>query len=66
MTVGIFFYIVVCVNIYGPQIFIGNTCNHFCLFNICYKNKNVYAYITLCRLNTSSGGSRRGLPKKCS
>ena len=48
------------MNIYGPQIFIGSrsTCNNFCLFNICHKNKNVYAYVILCRLNTSSGGSR--------
>ena len=51
--------------IYGPQIFIGSTCNNFCLFNICYQNKNVYAYVILCRLNTSSGGSR-GASKKCS
>ena len=45
---------------------IGSTCNNFCLFNICYENKNVYAYVILCRLNTSSGGFRGGLPKKCS
>ena len=73
MTVGLIFvficiFIIIFLNIYRPQICIGSTCNHFCLFNICYRNKNVYVYVILCRLNTSSGGSKSGggLPKKCS
>ena len=37
---NIFLYCCMCEYIYGPQIFIGSTCNHFCLFNICYKNNN--------------------------
>ena len=53
-----YYYNCRCVNIYEPQICIGSMCNHFCLFKICYKN--VYAYVILCRLNTSSGGSRGG------
>ena len=49
----IFFYIVVCVNIYGPQIFVGSAIifvSPMCLIKL----------ICICRLNTSSGRSRGG------